>query len=98
MLENNSTTMVMLPQSVWESVQTTLQEVKDLLVTKKKDESNSEWIDSVEARKMLGVSPKTWQTYRDERRIPFVQFGRKIFIKRGDLENFMNQHYIKSRN
>jgi excisionase family DNA binding protein len=46
---------------------------------------------------MLGVSAKTWQTYRDERRIPFSQFGRKIYVKRADLEAFMEKHYINSK-
>ena len=89
--------MVMLPKSVWESIQETLHEVKDLLKAKSKEEINGEWVESVEARKLLGVSPKTWQNYRDERRIPFTQFGRKIFVKRADLESFMEQHYIQAR-
>lgn len=96
MIDSN-TTMVVLPESVWEGIQDTLQEVKSLLIAKKEEESNNKWIESTEARKMLGVSPKTWQTYRDERRIPFVQFGRKILVKRSDLESFMKAHYIKSR-
>ena len=89
--------MVVLPKSVWEGVTTTLQEVKGLLQDKSEEEVNNQWVESSDARKMLGVSPKTWQTYRDERRIPFVQFKRKIYVKRADLEAFMQAHYIESR-
>ena len=96
-MAENRTTMVMLPESVWESIENTLGEVKDLLQAKSKEEVNKEWIESVEARKMLGVSAKTWQTYRDNRVIPFTQFGRKIFVRRGDLEAFMEKHYIGAR-
>ena len=64
---------------------------------KSEEEVNNQWIESVDARKMLRVSAKTWQTYRDERRIPFSQFGRKIYVKRADLEAFMEKHYINSR-
>lgn len=89
--------MVVLPKSVWEAVTTELQEIKNLFQKKSEEEVNSQWIESIEARKMLGVSQKTWQTYRDERRIPFSQFGRKIYVKRADLEAFMEKHYINSR-
>jgi excisionase family DNA binding protein len=56
-----------------------------------------EWIPSNEVLKQLGISRKTWQKYRDERRIPFSQFGRKIYVKRTDLEAFMENHKINGR-
>lgn len=93
-----STTMVILPQEIWENVTATLIELKDYIKGRRQDEVNNQWIDSTEARKLLKVSPKTWQTYRDERRIPFSQFGRKIYVKKADLEAFMEQHYISARN
>lgn len=89
--------MVVLPKSAWEAVTSELQEIKNLFQKKSEEEVNNQWIESVEARKILGVSAKTWQTYRDERRIPFSQFGRKIYVKRADLEAFMEKHYINSR-
>ena len=87
--------VVMLPEDVWQEVVSTLNKVRDILEKKKSEEVNSEWIGSTEVRKMLNVSPKTWQNYRDNRIIPFSQFGRKIFVKRSDLEAFMAAHYIK---
>lgn len=88
--------MVVLPKSVWQGVKEDLQEVKELLTKKNTEEAGKEWIDSVEARKMLKVSPKTWQTYRDRRIIPFAQIRRKILVKKSDLEAFMQNHYISS--
>ena len=87
--QNQASTMAMvvLPQSVWEGVKAD---------KKSTEESGNEWMESVEARKMLGVSPKTWQTYRDRRIIPFAQIGRKILVKKSDLEAFMQEHYISS--
>lgn len=93
-----STTMVILPQEIWENVTATLIELKDYIKGRRQDEVNNQWIDSTEARKLLKVSSKTWQTYRDERRIPFSHFGRKIYVKKADLEAFMEQHYISARN
>lgn len=90
--------LVVIPQQVWEGVNSTLQELKAILISQKEDRIQNQWIESTEARKILKVSAKTWQTYRDERRIPFSQFGRKIYVKRADLEAFMEQHYIYARN
>lgn len=88
--------MVVLPKSEWQGVKEDLQEVKELLTKKNTEEVKNEWIESVKARKMLGVSPKTWQTYRDRRIIPFAQIGRKILVKKADLDAFMQEHYISS--
>ena len=89
--------MVVLPKAAWEAVASEIRELKNLLQEKSKEEVNNQWLESTEARKMLGISPKTWQTYRDERRIPVCQFGRKIYVKRADLEAFMEKHYINAR-
>ena len=86
--------MVVLPQSVWEDVKSDIQDMKELLTKRNTENTENEWLDSVKARKMLGVSPKTWQTYRDKRIIPFAQIGRKILVKREDLQAFMESHYI----
>lgn len=78
-----------------------LNEKLDLLTSiqqeKAQSEIDSQWIESTKARKLLGVSQKTWQNYRNERRIPFSQFGRKIYVKRSDLEAFMQSNYISAR-
>lgn len=96
-IERNELAMVVLPQSAWESVKAEVQEMKNILLQKSNDEANNQWIESKEARRMLGVSAKTWQTYRDERKIPFSQFGRKIYVKRVDLEAFFEQNRIAKR-
>lgn len=92
-----TTTMVMLPQTEWESVKSDLQELKELVRAKSDEELNSQWIESTQARQLLGVSQKTWQGYRDRRIIPFTQVGRKIYVKRADLNKFMQDHYINSK-
>lgn len=102
-MANNTTqaaipSVVVLPQAEWEGIKDLLNEVKDTLQTRSAEEVNSQWIESAEARKMLGVSAKTWQDYRDKRVIPFSQFGRKIYVRRADIEAFMQQHYISAKN
>ena len=90
-------TMVVLPQSVWEGVTNDIQQLKDMLQLKTADEVSKQWVESTEARKILGVSLKTWQNYRDKRIIPFSQVGRKIYVRRADLQAFMESHYITSK-
>lgn len=101
-MNNNTATpaipqIVVLPESEWASIKDLLKEVKDTLQTKSDEDMKSQWIESTTARKMLGVSAKTWQDYRDKRVIPFSQFGRKIYVRRADIEAFLQQHYIKAR-
>ncbi|MDL2320021.1 helix-turn-helix domain-containing protein [Alistipes sp. OttesenSCG-928-B03] len=86
--------MAVVPQDWLNEVREQLYSVKSILEEKSQDEINSQYIESAKAREMLGISQKTWQNYRDERRIPFIQFGRKIYVKRADLDAFMNEHYI----
>lgn len=92
-----SLNMAVVPQVWLDALLEKLQHVESVLTEKKASDFGDEWLESSTAREILGVSPKTWQTYRDERRIPFAQFGRKIYVKRRDLEAFMNAHYICAR-
>ena len=89
--------MAVVPQSFIDNVEQKLETLEKILRDKNEQEINSQWIESVKIPKILGISLKTWQTYRDKRLIPFSQIGSKIFVKREDLENFMNSHYIKSK-
>ncbi|MFZ4799729.1 MAG: helix-turn-helix domain-containing protein [Bacteroidia bacterium] len=74
-----------------------LESLEKILQDKTEQEINSQWIESIKIPKILGISLKTWQTYRDKRLIPFSQVGSKIFVKRADLENFMESHYIYAK-
>lgn len=56
-----------------------------------------ELLSSEEARTILGVSKSTWQTMRDQKRIAFSQVGRKIYVKRSDVEAYINNHTINNK-
>ena len=96
-LQEAAQTMILLPQSALEGLNRKIDELATLVVNRNHSEKMSEWIESGEARRMLGVSQKTWQTYRDNRIIPFSQFGRKIYVRKADLEAFMQAHYITAK-
>lgn len=90
-------TMIMVPEEEWRNLHETLEQIIDLITRRNADDSGSEWIESEDARKILGVSPKTWQNYRDKSIIPFSQIGRKIYVNRADLDAFLRKHRIDSR-
>lgn len=98
-MQSNETSlqMAVVPQSFIDNVEQKLETLEKILRDKNEQEINSQWIESVKIPKILGISLKTWQTYRDKRLIPFSQIGSKIFVKRADLEKFMESHYIESK-
>ena len=92
-----STLLFAVPEEEWRNLHATLEQIIDLITRRNADDLGHEWIESETARKILGVSPKTWQNYRDQRLIPFSQIGRKIYVNRADLDTFLRKHRIDSR-
>ncbi|MBP1617555.1 MAG: hypothetical protein H6Q14_1382 [Bacteroidetes bacterium] len=95
--KETSLQMAVVPQSFLNKIEEKIDTLENILREKSDQEINSKWIESVKIPKILGISQKTWQTYRDKRLIPFSQIGSKIFVKRSDLEKFMQSHYIESK-
>ena len=93
-----TTLMTLVPQKIVDEL---IEDVKSIKASLQSSHSQTnlgeEWIPSNEVLKQLGISRKTWQKYRNERRRPFSQFGRKIYVKRTDLEVFMENHKINGR-
>ena len=87
-------TMVMIPQEQWQSLNNKLDRLAEMIENRNATDRNAEWLESEAARKLLGISPKTWQNYRDQRVIPFSQIGRKIYVNRADLDTFLHRHRI----
>ena len=89
--------MVMIPQEEWRSLNDKLDRLAEMIENRNASERDTEWLESEVARKLLGVSSKTWQSYRDQRVIPFSQIGRKIYVNRADLDAFLRRHQIGTR-
>lgn len=93
---NPSTLLFVVPEEEWRNLHDTLERIIDLITRRNADDLGHEWIESETARKILGISPKTWQNYRDQRLIPFSQIGRKIYVTQADLDAFLRKHRIGS--
>ena len=87
---------IVLEKEKLEKITSDLNEIKEAIQSRKEEDLSSSFIESKRIPKLLGISLKTWQTYRDKGQIPFIQFGSKIWVKRADLEAFMNSHYVKA--
>ena len=88
--------MLVVPREEWQSLHDKLDRLTELVERNQSTASSADWLESEDARKILGVSPKTWQNYRDQRLIPFSQIGRKIYVNRADLDAFLRKHRIPS--
>ena len=97
-LKNEGIKVIMITEEQFDYLSDGIEKINERLdQLSNASHSKDEYLTSTEARKLLGVSQKTWQTYRDERRIPFSQFGRKIYVKRSDIEEFISSHKIHCR-
>ena len=58
---------------------------------------DDEYLSSKQVCEELGISTRTFQRYRDEHRIAFIQRGRKIYVKRSDFNAFQEANRIEAR-
>ena len=47
------------------------------------------WLDNCETCRLLNVSARTMQTYRDTGKLPYSQINGKIYYKASDVETFL---------
>ncbi|MHA1748711.1 MAG: helix-turn-helix domain-containing protein [Promethearchaeota archaeon] len=64
----------------------------------KSKSSNKDWLTNQEAAKILDVTLRTLQNYRDKGILPFSQVGSKIYYKVADIKKHLEGHYVKSFN
>lgn len=100
-MATESFTITAIPEVRLQRIEASMERLENLLkvnneaiLNKKQDEIQDKWIESTIVPRLLKISQKTWQNYRDKKVIPFSQFGRKIYVKRSDIEAFMQSNLI----
>lgn len=68
----------------------------ELQAENQKTQTNNEWLNSDQIAKILQVSKRTLQNYRDRNSIPFAQVGRKIYYRTSDVQEYLESHHIKA--
>lgn len=74
----------------------TLDEYRKSITAKENRDGSEEYLGCKQVCKELGISTRTFQRYRDEHLIPFIQRGRKIYVKRSDLDAFQEANRIEA--
>lgn len=57
---------------------------------------SKKWLTSDDVCKILLISKRTLVSYRVRGTIPFSQVGRKIYYKLSDIDDYLENHYIKA--
>lgn len=77
-----------------------IEEIRQLALRKPKDnpafvrsQIEKVWLSKKEVCKILMVSDRTLQKYRDNEIIPFTRFGKEIFYKTEDVKAHFMRHY-----
>lgn len=52
-------------------------------------QTQKEWLDNQDVCRILGISLRTLQNYRDKGLIPYSQIGHKCYYKSTDIELFL---------
>lgn len=59
---------------------------------------HTDWLHNGDVRKLLNISKRTLQHYRDTGVLPFAQIGHKCYYKREDVEQLLQTKSEKSKN
>lgn len=95
-IEDRINELETIPDQI-KAIQKTLQELRDLsLEIKKRPDDNI--LDNNDLQKMLKISKRTLQTWRNERIIPYSQVNSKLFYRLSDVITMLNNKKISNTN
>lgn len=89
--------VITIESRAFKEIQENLKEIREELNKAKQQNIEDTWLSSKQVQKILGVSQKTWQTYRDKKLIPYSQIGHKIYVRVSWLEEFMEKYKIHGK-
>ncbi|KAA6309591.1 hypothetical protein EZS27_038948 [termite gut metagenome] len=61
------------------------------------NQDKEKWLTGNDVCRLLHISTRTLQSYRDNRTLPYSQIGRKCYYKASDIEQFTGQSQIKHK-
>lgn len=66
-----------------------LEELKQIIGNREKDNFDREWLKSAEVRRLLGISPGTLQNLRINGTLPYRKVGGSMYYRREDIRKMM---------
>lgn len=91
---------IIIPENSFNDLQNKINALYEMLVINSNHDSkaNNEWLDGAETMKILKVSSRTLQNYRDNGKIGFTLLGaRKIQYSRSSVEKLLMKNYNPPR-
>ncbi|MFM7024430.1 MAG: helix-turn-helix domain-containing protein [Flavobacteriales bacterium] len=86
--------VITMESKAFQQLKGQLDEILAQVKISQKQPSLSEiWLDNQDVIRLLHVSKRTLQHYRDSGKMPFSQIGAKIYYKASDLEQLLNDNY-----
>ncbi len=86
--------VLILSKQAVENMQKELKEIKKHI--NKITSPAEHFIDNKAFIKLMGISSRTAQTWRDEGKIGFSQEGKKIYYRMSDIDKFLADHHNRS--
>ena len=83
---------VILTQEQYNEIITRIDEIKSEIKGNTKTNSD-EFVDNADFIKLMNISKRTAQAWRDEGKISFSQVGGKIYYKMSDVQELLNHNY-----
>lgn len=84
-----------VPNDFIQDVVSRMSNLENILKQKEKIEDDNQILDSEGVMRLLKISRRTWQTYRDRKLIPFSQIGNTIWVLKKDIYDFLESSRIK---
>jgi len=85
--------VVILSKEQFEELQVNIKEIKTHV--KQITSPAEHFVDNKAFVRMMGISVRTAQVWRDEGKIGFTQEGKKIYYRMSDIERFMRDFHKK---
>ena len=81
-------------ENLMKSILEELKGLKDFQNYQQDIKLNREWLDVQDACLMLRISKRTLYEYKAKGIIPFSQISGKLYFKRIDIQNLLNNNYM----
>ena len=88
--------VIVIEAQAWKEIINRIDNIEENISALRQQNWEDRWITGEELRDILHISPRTEQTYRDERLLAFSQMGHKILYRMKDVQDFLLRHQIKA--
>ena len=72
-------------------------EIESISITCRPSMYGEVYLDHEQVCKILHVSKRTLQSYRNDGFLPYIQLPGKVIYKESDIQNLLEENYIRSR-